>query len=158
LDGATGLALLPFLAAGNTHTSGEYQETVAAGVRWLVSHQNADGSLFPAGAHRPMYGHGIASIALCEAYGMSGDPGLREPAVPALDFIVKAQHLPSGGWRYLPNESADTSVVGWQVMALKSGEMAGIPAPKAAYDNAARWLASVEANKPVGGQFGYLTP
>lgn len=157
VEGATGLALLPFLAAGQTHQSGEHREAVAAGVKWLVSHQQSDGALFPPGAYRPMYGHGIATIALCEAYGMTKDEALREPTARALDFIVKAQHAASGGWRYLPNESADTSVVGWQVMALKSGEMAGIHTPRATLDNAARWLASVESNKPVGGQFGYLT-
>ena len=46
-----------------------------------------------------MYGHGMASIALCEAYGMTQDPKLRGPAQKALDYIVKAQHAPTGGWR-----------------------------------------------------------
>ena len=38
------------------------------------------------------YSHGIASIALCEAYGMTGDKRLREPAQRAIDFIVAAEH------------------------------------------------------------------
>ncbi|RLT10448.1 MAG: hypothetical protein DWI22_03725 [Planctomycetota bacterium] len=31
----------------------------------------------------------------------------------------------TGGWRYAPSEAGDTSVVGWPMMTLKSGEMAG---------------------------------
>ena len=38
-----------------------------------------------------------------------------------------AQNPNIGGWRYTPGvESGDTSVVGWQVMALKSAQMAGL--------------------------------
>ena len=50
---------------------------------------------------------------------MTGDEQFRIPAQKAIDFIVKSQH-PKGGWRYRPGEEGDTSVVGWQLMALKS--------------------------------------
>jgi hypothetical protein len=165
----TGLVLLPFLGAGHTHQAGTRKQTVARGLQWLLDHQQADGT-WPAPAdNRPMYGHGMASIVLCEAYGMTRDPKLREPAQRALDYIVKAQHPASGGWRYKPGQPADTSVVGWQVMALKSGEMAGLTVPPKVFDGVKRWLASVEANRPLtptplprgergrgeGGLFGY---
>ena len=65
-----------------------------------------------------MYAHGQGAIVLCEAYAMTGDEMLREPAQRAIDFIVEAQH-PAGGWRYRPGEPGDTSVLGWQVMALR---------------------------------------
>ena len=155
----TGLALLPFLAAGNKPDSGQYKKTVAAGVKWLVDHQKPNGDLFvPGTAQSWMYSHGIASIAVCEAYAMTEDPALRDSARKALDFIVKSQHQSSGGWRYAPNQPGDTSVVGWQMMALKSGEMAGLTVPKKTLDNVARWLQSVESNKPTGGLFGYTNP
>jgi hypothetical protein len=153
----TGLALLPFLGAGHTHQAGKHKETVARALRWLTAQQRPDGSWPAPGDTRPMYGHGMASIALCEAYGMTQDPGLRLPAQRALEYIVRAQHDASGGWRYTPNMAADTSVVGWQVMALKSGEMAGLPAPPKVFEGVKRWLASVEGNRPAGGQFGYQT-
>lgn len=152
---ATGLALLPLLAAGHTHQEGHYKKAVADGLKWLAEHQKGDGNLLGPGDKQTMYSHGIASIALCEACGMTDDPELKEVAAKALAFIVKAQHAGSGGWRYNPNESGDTSVVGWQMMALKSGEMAGIPVPKQTFDNTAKWLKSVEGNQPVGGQFAY---
>jgi hypothetical protein len=151
----TGMVLLPFLGAGNTHQSGKHKQTVGRAFQWLVGQQRPDGSWPAPGDARPMYGHGMASIALCEAYGMTQDAKLRGPAQKALDYIVKAQHAPTGGWRYTPNQPADTSVVGWQLMALKSGEMAGLTVPAKTFDGVKRWLASVEANRPVGGLFGY---
>jgi hypothetical protein len=155
---ATGMALLPFLGAGNTHQAGKHQKTVARALKWLTEQQQPDGTWSAPQDARPMYGHGMASIALCEAYGMTQDPKLRSPAQKALDYIVKSQHAPSGGWRYRPNMPADTSVVGWQVMALKSGEMAGLTVPPQTFEGVKRWLASVEANRPAGGQFGYQAP
>jgi hypothetical protein len=86
---------------------------------------------------------------------MTRDPELEGPAQASVDFIVEAQHDSSGGWRYEPNEHGDTSVVGWQVMALKSAEMAGLIVPASTHEGALRWLESVEGNQPAGGQFGY---
>jgi hypothetical protein len=100
----------------------------------------------------------MASIAVCEAYGMTRDPRLRRPAEKALAYIVDAQHDASGGWRYTPNMAADTSVVGWQVMALKSGEMAGLIVPKSALDLAGKWLDSAAGTGGLLGTFGYQGP
>ena len=152
---ATGLALLPFLAAGNTHQAGQYQETVAQAIRWFQKHQKASGDLLFAGDQQHLYSHSIAAISVCEAYGMTQDPAIKPLAEKALQFVIKSQHAGTGGWRYNPNEAGDTSVVGWAMMALKSGEMAGLAAPQATIDQVAKWLAAVEGNKPVGGQFGY---
>ena len=44
---------------------------------WLIAQQKEDGDLRGGGR---MYCHGIAAIALCEAYGVSQDPALKEPA------------------------------------------------------------------------------
>ncbi|HVX15326.1 MAG TPA: hypothetical protein VHC22_29320 [Pirellulales bacterium] len=156
---ATGLGLLPFLASGHTQLAGDYRATVGKGTEWLIQHQKPDGNLFtdsPSTAF--MYSHGIATIALCEVYGMSQDERLREPAQRALNFIVTAQHQGTGGWRYQPGEPGDTSVVGWQVMALKSGEMAGLAVPKPALDLANKWLDSVAGKGDTLGTFGYQGP
>jgi len=152
---ATGMALLPFLAAGNTQADGEYAKVVAAGLQWLIDHQKPDGELLGPGDQQKMYSQGIAAIALCEAFGMTQDPAFREPAERALQYIINAQNKNTGGWRYNPGEAGDTSVVGWQVMALKSGEMAGLAVPAATQEGVRRWLKSVEGNQPVGGKFGY---
>ncbi len=129
---ATGLALLPMLGAGHIHTAkSRYQGHVRRGLDWIVSHQDADGGLFVGGDHlSPLYSHAIATMALCESYGLSKDPLLREPAQRAINFIVKAQNAADGGWRYFPGQAGDTSVFGWQMFALRSARLAGLKLPK----------------------------
>jgi hypothetical protein len=87
-----------------------------------------------------LYSHSLATIALCEAYGMTQDPELREPAQKALDFIIAAQHPERGGWRYSPGVGADTSVSGWMVVAMKTGELSGLEVPSEAWAKVGRWL------------------
>jgi hypothetical protein len=152
---ATGLGLLAFLGAGYTHQSGEHQAVVDRGLKWLVQHQKADGDLFSEETEFVwFYSHGMAAIALCEAYGLTRDPALREPAQKALNFVVASQHPQFGGWRYRPKFESDTSVSGWQLMALKSGEMAGLSVPKEVYAGVSKWLDSVES-KTSKGQYAY---
>lgn len=125
---ATGLALLPMLGAGHIHTAkSRYQSHVRKGLAWLANHQQADGSLFIGGGRNTlMYSHAIATMALCEAYGLSSDPKLRVPAQKAIDFIARTQNTLDGGWRYSPGQAGDTSVFGWQMFALRSARLAGL--------------------------------
>ena len=154
---ATGLALLAFLGAGYTHIDNKHHTVVRKGIDWLLENQQPDGQLFtiPTDTDRParIYGHGIGAIALCEAYGMTRDPGLREPAQQAIQFIIDAQHPVKGGWRYTPNEGettwrkeSDTSVSGWQLMALKSAQMAGLDVPDEVMERVGRWLDLAQAD------------
>lgn len=145
---ATGLALLAFLGAGYTHSDGKYRTVVERALDYLVANQRPNGDLF-ARADDPVsgdphvlwfYSHGIASIALCEAYGMTRDMALQQPAQQALKFIISAQNIEEGGWRYGPRLGSDTSVSGWQLMALKSGELAGLEVPRGAYRLVEKWL------------------
>ncbi len=153
---ATGFALLGFLGDGQTHVSGQHRAAVRRGIDWLVAGQKESGELNPTNVgNARMYSHAIATIAMCEAFSMTQDKKLREPTQRAIDFIVKAQHKASGGWRYQPNQSADTSVVGWQVMALKSGEIAGLDVPPETFSLVTKWLNQVEAQGKNRGQFGY---
>lgn len=150
----TALALLPFLGAGYTHKGNhEYRQTVSDGVAWLVANQKADGDLRGPGYGR-MYAHGQAAIALCEAYALTGDTKLRGPAQRAIDFIVDAQH-PAGGWRYAPREPGDTSVVGWQLMALRSAQMAMLDVPPHVFTKSDQFLGTVQSSTSQG-TFGYM--
>jgi hypothetical protein len=156
---ATGLSLLCFFGAGYHHKDDRYQQEIARALAWLVKNQREDGNLYVAqdeesNKSAQLYSHGIATIALCEAYGMTQDPELKEAAQKALDFIVKAQHAERGGWRYQPGIGADTSVSGWMVMALKSGQLANLKVPPEAYEKAQKWLAT--ARGPAGQEHLYV--
>jgi len=152
----TAFGLLPFLGAGITHQSDagfkeNYTKSVDAAIKFLLKHQDKNGDLGGG-----MYAQGLATIALCEAYGLSGDKELKEPAQRAIDFIVKAQDPDKGGWRYVPRQGGDTSVTGWQVLALKSGQMAGLKVPAKTLGGAEDWLKSVQTED--GGGYGYVGP
>ncbi len=161
LSAATAMGLLPFLAAGQTHKTpekGPFKNEVDRGLQWLVAHQKADGDL-SAGAEQQMYSHGMAAIALCEAYGMSKDEALAKPAQRAIDFIEAAQNRTTGGWRYYPGEEGDTSVFGWQMTALRSAKLAKLKVQPATLDGARKWLASVTKPNDDGtasGRFSYM--
>jgi hypothetical protein len=149
---ATALSLLPFLGAGQSHQRGKYQDEIERGLKWIESHQRRDGGLQGRGNGR-MYAHGLATIVLCEALAMSHDESLRPAAQRAIDYIVRAQHS-GGGWRYHPGEEGDTSVVGWQLMALQAGKSAYLDVPQSTFDRAARFLDTVRGGRR-GGYFSY---
>ena len=146
---ATSLSLLPFLGAGQTHLSGIYRDQVSQGLRWMLENQAADGDLrIDSRGQSGMYAHGQGAIVLCEAYAMTGDEMLRDPAQRAIDFIVESQH-PAGGWRDRPGEPGDTSVLGWQVMALQSARVAGLNVPEETLELSGHYLDTVMSQDGV---------
>lgn len=156
---ATGLALLTFLGAGYDHFDGRHREVVRRGLEWLVSVQKADGDLFvPAdpvsNSCAWMYSHGIATMALCEAVGMTGDPLLRPAAEKAIGFIVASQQAERGGWRYQPRADSDLSVSGWMLVALRAGTLAGLTVPAETYAGVRRLL-DESANPDKLGHYLY---
>ena len=150
-SGITGLALLAFLAAGNTHQRGDYHNTVARGLEFLISVQKPDGDM-SAGAtmFAKMYCHSMATFALCEAYGMTGDARLERPVRRAIGYTVASQDRRTGGWRYTPGMAGDTSQLGWQLMALKSAELAGVPISPETRRGAIQFLRSVSYGQHGG--------
>ena len=154
---ATAMALLPFLGAGQTHKEGKYKKNIQAGLAFLIRSMKPRGKmgdLTDRGGR--MYSHGLASITLTEAYTMTRDSQLAGPAQYALNFIVYAQDPVGGGWRYQPRQAGDTSVVGWQLMALKSGHMGYLSVPKSTITKASRFLDAVQSKG--GSQYGYTGP
>lgn len=150
--GVTGLALLAFLGAGNTHRSGQYADTVDKGIAFLVERQAATGSLAgDAEFFAALYCHGMATIALAETVAMTGDASLREPLGRAIRYTLSMQHAATGGWRYAAGDTGDTSQLGWQVMALRSSRLAGMPGHAQAEARAWSFLDRVSS-----GRFGGL--
>jgi len=141
----TALATLAFLASDHTpDRSRQYGETVRKGLEYLLKIQKNNGDLRGSG---DMYDQGIATLAVAEAAILTNDKRYREAAIKAAEFIVNAQHEGSGGWRYNPRQSGDTSVLGWQVMALHSVEMLGWQMPEDTRNGAVRWLDHVGSGK-----------
>jgi len=126
---ATGLALLCFLGAGYTHQEGKYKDEVYRGLMFLMDNMkhgkqdNIDprwpGQFSSSLSKHQMYEQGIATLALCEAYQMTHDKMLMNSCQEAIDFITAAQHY-DGSWGYFPKTPGDLSIVGWQMMSLKS--------------------------------------
>jgi len=145
--------LLSLLASGHTHHEGMHRDTVRRGIDFLVRSQSDAGSLAGQGNGNifdSMYCHGIATFALSEALGMTGDESLRGPVQRAIHFTLTAQDPKTGGWRYTPGMAGDTSQTGWQFMALKSAELAGLPMPESSRNSIMRFLQSVSSGRHRG--------
>ncbi len=155
-NGATALALLAFLGGGHTHQHGDYRRVVKAGLDALLEQgiPTKNGlDLRQADAGGSMYVQGLAAIALCETAALTKDSRFAKAAAGAVKFIVYAQDPQGGGWRYHPRQKGDTSVVGWQVMALKSAQNAKVKFPPAALKKSEKFLDFVQAER--GAVYGY---
>lgn len=153
--GVTALALLALLGDGHTTSRGKYRDNVARGVHWLAQQQDADSGLIGERiGHSFMYGHAIATLALCEAYYFSGSPLLKPKVQAAVSFVTRARN-PYGVWRYdaPPNGDQDTSVTGWMILALKSAQEAGLKIDSNAFADSLSWLD--EVTDPMTGRAGY---
>jgi hypothetical protein len=127
--GLTGLALLAFLGEGRTwdNPAKGYGKCMEQAIRYLLNSQDEVNGRFGPAEGNFMYNHGIATLAIAEAAGLSGDPYLRESAQKGIDLIQRAQS-PVGGWKYKDEISGnpDTSVTSWQVQALLTAKEIGL--------------------------------
>ncbi len=160
--GVSGLALLAFLSAGHTHLEGNHRQTVERGLSFLVQSQMPSGDLSgpkqigqePSVMNARMYCHGIATLALAEAYAMTHDEQLQPALIKAAQFTINAQDVRGGGWRYRAGDSGDLSQFGWQAMALRSIERSGITVPVEVKRRMQRFLDSCAAGT-LGGLARY---
>jgi hypothetical protein len=191
-EGLTGLALLAFLGqgisvgsrieivdavTGKHHMAGE---VVKAGVKWLMDRQRKDGAFSDPDSGTALYNEALATMALCEAYGISRNRELKDPAQRAVDYLVSAQKLdPQGspwGWRYFSRkhlddtlaageitqvvhaelvQDVDISVTTWGVLALKTAKIVNLSVPSGTMEGA---LAYSRYTTGKGGLVGYQHP
>ena len=145
----TALSLMSFLATGNTPDVGRYGPTVRRALDFLVKRAPDDGYFGRVDGSR-MYGQGLITLALAEAYGVEPDPARRETMRPilnrALAVILKAQDVKkdeagSGGWRYEPQSTdSDLSLSGWSALALRAAQNVGLDVPKERVDRARAYV------------------
>jgi hypothetical protein len=103
-----------------------------------------------------MYEHGLATLALSEAWGMSDREEIRDTLKRSVDVILRAQ-CPTGGWRYQPRPiDSDISVTVMQIVALASAKEAGIHVPSHVIEKALRYVKSLQVQN--SGGFGYTSP
>ncbi len=152
-SGATAMALLPLLGRGYTHAEGPYTRQIEAGLGFLALRaKQGRGKVYDAAGN--LYCQGLAGIALSEAYALTRDERLAAPTQMVLNFIMAAQDPVGGGWQYQPKQAGDTSAVGWQLMALKSGHMANLVVAPLTVTRATYFLDSVSSDD--GAEYGYL--
>ncbi|MEI6970881.1 MAG: prenyltransferase/squalene oxidase repeat-containing protein [bacterium] len=153
-----GLALLCYLAHGETPNSREFGATVEKAMRYLMYAQDpATGRFKDAGANY-VYGHAIATYALAECYGMTEMVILKEPMEKAVQVIIDGQQ--NGGafdYGYAKDSRRDMSVTGWQVQALEAAKLARAE-NKGLQECLYKCVAGIRSfSGPVGG-FGYDGP
>ena len=148
--GATSLALLCFLAHGETPgKSDEFGDTVEKAIRWLLNDQiKTEGEIDHRNAPRKggshawrrgeigyfkgrdtcNYAHFLAVYALSEAYAMTQIPDIKDALELAIPHILNGQNA-QGGWYYNMDASCpviDTSYASWAVQALKAAKLAHV--------------------------------
>ncbi len=167
----TALACLSLLANGNTDGRGPYAEGVSRGIRYLMRTadlQSVDelrGYIATPGDDiSRMHGHGYATLALAEAYGMFGEnpraagsdysgARLRQHLTAAVRLIERSQTR-QGGWGYHPESSGDHegSITVCQLQALRSARNAGITVNPITIKRATEYL---KLSQEPDGSFAY---
>lgn len=154
-NGATALALLPLLGQGHTHLTGKYKNTVRRGLEYLMQkgQPQSNGSVSYVEPGGTFYSHGLCSIVFSEAFAMSEDPLLAPFAQGCIWYLEQSQDPVGGGWRYASRAAGDTSVVGWQVMAIKSAKLAGLKINRGTFKGIDKFLNDVSIED--GTFYGY---
>jgi hypothetical protein len=95
----------------------------------------------------------MATLALCEAFALTGDERLRAPGERALAFLARSRAKDRMAWRYAPGApTGDTSILGWIVMGMKSAKEVGIPIPeeRSMRQGTLLWLDKVASGQAKG--------
>ncbi len=154
--GVTSFGALALLAQGVMPDRGEYGENLSRAISYVIRCQKQSGLIAFVSPNTPqiprrvshltgttaVYNHAISSLMLSEAYGSmdierSGE--IQEAIERALKVTLAEQARPKrkqenhGGWRYLHQfdvSDADLSIIGWQLMFLRSAKNAGFDVPE----------------------------
>lgn len=164
--GYTGLGLLAYLGRCETPMSAKYGETVLKAMTYLIDlGMKNNGVLAVNSVSRAVpYDHSIALYALAEAYTFCKQLGIvvpnhQEIVTKAGQYMIDHQNA-NGGWAYSYAKQGghvDTSVVAWQMQALKAMQYTGLE-----FDglqrSADRGVTYLEGMQNARGGFGYRNP
>ncbi|MFL5341592.1 MAG: prenyltransferase/squalene oxidase repeat-containing protein [Gemmataceae bacterium] len=147
---ATTFGVLPFLGAGvKPGGRHRYSKNVDLALDYLIAQQKEDGDF-----SGYCYARALATLTLCEAYGLQPQERYRKAAQKGVDYIVKAQ-CKDGSWSYQhPQDRGDTSNVGWQLQALYAAKVVGLKVPDEVWTKADKYLDA--AASPGGDGYSYI--
>ena len=147
----TGLALLTFLAYGETQASKEFGSTVRKAMEWLANSKLETGT-----SHG--YPHAIKTYAIAEAYAMTGISILEDSMNQNIRVLIKGiQENGSYDYNYKHTPRQDLSFAGWNYQALKAAYGAGCEEPglMESISKAVEWLKKTGASNDMGNGFPY---
>ena len=145
----TALACIAFMAAGHQPGRSLYGENLRRGIQFLLRAAQKGDWYFGREGNGRMYTHGIATLALLEAYGIMEDEKENQRIKEVLENVLKVtlasqsktkgQH--HGGWRYEPTSGdGDLSVSVWQILVLRSAQNSNFPVPEQAVKDAMEYI------------------
>lgn len=155
-SGVVGAISIAFMAAGHVPGEGQYGQVTGKATQYLLSCLQTNGLVYrPESGGPPMYNHGLATLALAEIWGMTGDPRVQSAVQKAVDLICSTQNR-KGGWRYQPKiADDDLSVTVMQLMALRAARDAGISVPKEVIDLGIDYVKRCQNPKRNGKDGGF---
>jgi len=137
----SGLAVLAFLGAGESHKHGRYKKCVRNGLRWLKQIQDPEGCFGPRDAGDFLLQHAICTLAMAEAYALTASPLFKESAQLGIDFLVDAERPGASAWgRKHRDKVADPATSFWAICALKSAKAGALRVPQESLDGFRFWL------------------
>lgn len=152
--GATGLALLPFLARGYTHKDGPYKKQLGKAVGFLADVSNKNqGNLVKTGGG--MSSQSYATLALSECEEMTSDKRLSLPRQLALNFI-REKDKDKPGWGAIANEPGDTLTTASVMSVARSIRLFDRYSADAYAKKTAEFLNRVQYDE--GAQYGLFAP
>lgn len=157
-EAMSGLALLTFLAHGETTASEKYGETVRHAIQYLLARQNDAGEFAKIDTTAGTYAQAICVYALSEAYGMTRILALKAPMEKGVAVLIQGQQAQGGfDYRFAQGPRRDTSLGGWCCQALKAAFIAGAETPKlkTAMDLA---VVDMKSAQNADGSFAYSDP
>lgn len=148
----TALAGLAFMVTGEVPGRGKYARQTSRALEYVLNHVEENGLIIGRNRRSPMYHHGLATLYLTQAWGLTGYERIRKKLKKAVELIVSTQSS-RGGWRYFPGrDDQDISVTVMQVVALRAARNCGIDVPERTIERAIAYVRNLAHEQ---GGFGY---
>ncbi|MCE9634929.1 MAG: VWA domain-containing protein, partial [Planctomycetes bacterium] len=120
---ATGLALLSYLGAGDTHQSGEHKQQVKEGAKYLRNVQDTAGCFGPQTTPSWRRDHLIATLAMVEAYGMTQSVIFKDAAQRGVTFALTLRRDDRGAV-VAARTPAEVEEAAWLILVTRSAVQA----------------------------------